>query len=215
MKSSGFLQNAVKHLFIEEATSAEAEAIFTACSHVTNLFDNGTYASNVRALLTLQYIRRFAVVIWVFAKRYTIDNTPSVFRNITHLELLGTWWGHTDLNDVCVRLGLIPNLTHIAFNFAPPHELLYTTLRADTRLLCIVFLSLDTNEVNNTNLLAGDHRFICIDQRMPYRLDWLRGADTNDDYWALADSFIAARRMGKIDRKFKHSPSLFPALNLL
>jgi hypothetical protein len=38
-------------------------------------------------------------------------------------------------------------------------------------------------------------------------VDWLRGVDTNDDYWALADSFIAARRMSKVDRKLKHSPS--------
>jgi hypothetical protein len=213
-KPPGFIQNAVKHLFIEEATTSEAEAIFTACNHVTNLFDNGTYAHDVRALLTLQYIQRLALVISTFLERYTIDNTPSVFRNITHLELLGSCWDHTDLNDVCVRLGLIPSLTHVAFNFAPLHEIFYTTLRADMRLLCIVFLSLDTDEVNNTNPLAGDFRFVCIDQRTAYRVDWLRGADTNDDYWALADSFIAARRMAKVERKLKHSPSSFAALNL-
>jgi hypothetical protein len=89
----------------------------------------------------------------------------------------------------------------------------YTTLRADMRLLCIVFLSLDTEDVNNTNPLAGDSRFVCIDQQIPYRVDWLRGADTNDDYWALADSFTA-RRMGKVDRKLKHSASSFATQNL-
>jgi hypothetical protein len=45
-------------------------------------------------------------------------------------------------------------------------------------------------------------------------VDWLRGVDTNDDYWALADSFIAARRMSKVDRKLKHSPSSVATQNL-
>jgi hypothetical protein len=101
------------------------------------------------------------------------------------------------------------------------HSILHRSMKYST-LHCaqtcgfyaLFFLSLDTDEVNNTNPLAGDFRFVCIDQRTAYRVDWLRGADTNDDYWALADSFIAARRMAKVDRKLKHSPSLFAALNL-
>jgi hypothetical protein len=109
---------------------------------------------------------------------------------------------------VC-SLALIPALTHVAFNLAPLPETFYTTLRADTRLQCIVFLSLDTDEVENTYPLAGDARFLCVYQGTPYRVDWLRGADTNDDYWAVPDSFIAARRMGKVDRKSHSSISMY------
>jgi hypothetical protein len=108
------MQNAVKHLFIEEATTVEAEAIVTACNHITTLFNNGTYTLDVGAILTLQHIRRLALIIATFLERYTIDDTPSLFRNITHLELLGLYRGDTALNGVCVRLVLIPALTHVA-----------------------------------------------------------------------------------------------------
>ncbi|KAJ7330267.1 hypothetical protein DFH08DRAFT_940265 [Mycena albidolilacea] len=121
-------RNAVKHLFIEEATTVEAEAIVTACHHITTLFDNGTYTLDVGAILTLQHIRRLALIISTFLERYTSDDTPSLFRNITHLELIGLYLDDTELNGVCVRLALIPAVTHVAFNLAPLPETFYTTL---------------------------------------------------------------------------------------
>ncbi|KAJ7784758.1 hypothetical protein B0H16DRAFT_1682050 [Mycena metata] len=33
-----------------------------------------------------------------------------------------------------------------------------------------------------------------------WKRDWLSGADTGEDFWALADKFLAARRAGKVDR---------------
>ncbi|KAF8172982.1 hypothetical protein K438DRAFT_1940318 [Mycena galopus ATCC 62051] len=38
---------------------------------------------------------------------------------------------------------------------------------------------------------------------MPYYMDWLKGAVTGNNYWVLADAFIAARREGRTDRMFR------------
>ncbi|KAJ7229276.1 hypothetical protein C8J57DRAFT_1252053 [Mycena rebaudengoi] len=74
------------------------QAIVTACNHITTLFNNGTYTLDVGMILTLQHIRRLALIIATFLERYTIDDTPSLFRNITHLELLGLYRDDTALN---------------------------------------------------------------------------------------------------------------------
>ncbi|KAJ7820485.1 hypothetical protein B0H13DRAFT_2682283 [Mycena leptocephala] len=178
---------------VEDAVSLAAVNSFN-----KNMMEDDRIRKVINDILVIsaRWIKQDAIAPEIPAgERYTIDDTPSLFRNITHLELLGL-------------LALIPALTHVAFNLAPLPETFYTTLRADTRLQCIVFLSLDTDEIENTYPLAGDARFLCIYQGTPYCVDWLRGAYTNDDYWAVADSFIAARRMGKVNPTEKVSDSV-------
>ncbi|KAJ7895356.1 hypothetical protein B0H13DRAFT_2338850 [Mycena leptocephala] len=143
-----FLQNAVRNLSIEDATQSEAAAI---------LMPHSLPLSNVPLLGALQFLRQLAVSIEGFAECCTIDDVPALFPNITHLELLDTYWDPTlDVHGVCARLALIANLTHVAFNFAPLNDVFYSILRADTRLRCIAFFSLHADEMKNTDALADD-----------------------------------------------------------
>jgi hypothetical protein len=91
-------------------------------------------------------------------------------------------------------------LTHIAFNSPPPNNA-YSALCSNTYIQCIVCLGLDTGDLQRVRPLADDGRFVCIEQKIGFREDWLRGTDTRQDYWALAEAFIAARRSGTVDRE--------------
>jgi hypothetical protein len=52
-----------------------------------------------------------------------------------------------------------------------------------------------------------------MEQEEDFRADWLRGANTGNDYWVLAEAFIAAKREGKVGRKLVHfPPSRFPCI---
>ena len=52
------------------------------------------------------------------------------------------------------------------------------------------------------NPLVDDPRFVCLDQPIPFHEGWLRGADTGKNYWEVEDAFLAARRQGKVDRRY-------------
>ncbi|KAJ7673641.1 hypothetical protein DFH06DRAFT_1318784 [Mycena polygramma] len=55
------------------------------------------------------------------------------------------------------------------------------------------------NLTNQSAYFSDDDRFVLVRQTY-WRVDWLRGADGGEEFWALADEFIAARRAGKVDR---------------
>jgi hypothetical protein len=77
-------------------------------------------------------------------------------------------------------------------------------MQANARLQCIVILFMDEfqdNELDLLHPLSEDVRFVCIEQK-DRRLDWLRGAHGDKDYWTRAEEFIASKRAGRIDREF-------------
>ncbi|KAJ7742766.1 hypothetical protein B0H14DRAFT_3167665 [Mycena olivaceomarginata] len=198
-KPPNFFQKAVRHLFLVDGDDSDVDSILKACNHLTDLFayfDPTPYACTLSAL---QHLRRLAIALPPFLERFPLnEDMPSVFGRLTHLELMDT---HLNLNvrDLSKRLPLMPNLTHLALNLFLHDTTLYDTLRLQTTLECIVILVQTPVEMTNTHPLAGDTRFVCIHQSKSYRLDWLCGALTGNDYWALADAFIAARRARKVD----------------
>ncbi|KAF7360069.1 hypothetical protein MVEN_00735000 [Mycena venus] len=82
-------------------------------------------------------------------------------------------------------------ITHIALNIFSNDVQFCATLRSLTTLLCTVVLVLNPIETADIHPLADD--------RFSYRVDSLRGADTSDDYWAVADAFIAVRSAGEVE----------------
>ncbi|KAJ7810712.1 hypothetical protein B0H14DRAFT_3480384 [Mycena olivaceomarginata] len=93
----------------------------------------------------------------------------------------------------------MPNLTHFALNLFLHDTTLYDTMRLQTTLERIVILVQTPVETIDTHPLAGNARFVCIHQSKSYRLDWLCGALSGNDYWVSADAFIAARHPRKVD----------------
>ncbi|KAJ6571221.1 hypothetical protein B0H19DRAFT_1129421 [Mycena capillaripes] len=201
-KPPAFFQNHVRHLFLENAPNREdMEAILTACDHVTHLvFLVRSPSPFLPVLASLQCLQRFTIGIEALFTGWSgVDFAHPVFRNITHLELLETYY--PDVERISPGLLLVPHLTHIAFNIdLPPRgSPLDTQLRADARLMCIIFLARPWI-IGQYIGREVDERVVCIDRRTEYREQWLRSADTGSDYWALAEEFIAAKRIARVDR---------------
>ncbi|KAJ7301551.1 hypothetical protein DFH08DRAFT_827425 [Mycena albidolilacea] len=62
---------------------------------------------------------------------------------------------------------------------------------------CIVCIDLGSDTI--FALVQQEERFLCIEHGLPFIDDWLRGTDSGQHYWDLAETFLAARRAGKID----------------
>ncbi|KAJ6495084.1 hypothetical protein C8R45DRAFT_1094757 [Mycena sanguinolenta] len=70
----------------------------------------------------------------------------------------------------------------------------HATLCAIAQLRCTVFFS--TSNSFEGSPLQADSRFMCIEEEVPYYFDWLQGVVFGENYWSLADAFLAARKAG-------------------
>ncbi|KAJ7831139.1 hypothetical protein B0H14DRAFT_3713999 [Mycena olivaceomarginata] len=203
-KPPQFLQNSVQHLFLEaHLVPLELAAICAECNKVLNLFDCSTFATlDLDILGGLKHLRSLALGLDDFLRCCNIEGTRSLLGKITHLELFDTT-GSERMENLAACFHLMPRLTHLALasiSFGVP---LQTALRDNKNIQWILFLVSDSvvpQEPESPGVLAEDDRFVCVDQGAHWRQDWLRGADTGESYWALADAFIAARRKGTVDR---------------
>ncbi|KAJ6544519.1 hypothetical protein B0H19DRAFT_1267780 [Mycena capillaripes] len=203
-KPPSFFSSAVTHILVdydrERLPESTVNTIIAACPQVTNLFDRSASSVGAGVLEGLQCLHRL-VIDTDEVGNILLNFRAPVLRNVTHLELLDEW-GDPDDPELGTRLSeslrLIPHLSHVAFNTFVNSTAFRAGVGADIRLDCIVFLHTDSIAMDERPLLSDDARFVCV-QQADWRLDWLRGTNGGDDYWALADAFIAARRAGKID----------------
>ncbi|KAJ6563999.1 hypothetical protein B0H19DRAFT_74829 [Mycena capillaripes] len=191
-----FLQHAVKHLFIGVyAEGSAVDRIVVACPHITHLFAPFDPSDHIRALSTLRDVQYLtAHVALILTESGALHSS---FQKVTHLELFLFADSGVSCDGLCGCLELMPNLTHIAFNLPLQKIISHTALQANVQLQCIIFLRAKT--AMEEGPLLSDSRFLCFEQKMDWCLDWLRGARTGDDYWVLADEFLAARRAKKVD----------------
>ncbi|KAF7369641.1 hypothetical protein MVEN_00295100 [Mycena venus] len=195
-ESGSFFESSVHHIFVDldqEQKISILDTILAASPRVTNLFilDDLT-PQQLPSLGRLDGFLCFTIDLSPLFAPTAIDFGASLFRNLTHLELLD---GSHDLpSDITV----IPKLTHIAFNISSGIASLHARIQPNTQLRCIVFLQ-TTQPLAETSPVSDDVRFLCIRQTN-FRVDWLRGATTGVDYWTLADAFIAAKQAGRVDR---------------
>ncbi|KAJ7925540.1 hypothetical protein B0H13DRAFT_1974658 [Mycena leptocephala] len=183
-----FLQQSVKHLFLDESVfELEADTVQTVlsvCTRVVNLFVSCLSSTQALDLLAgFQCLRRLTIDVSDFMSVCAIDGT-AFLHTLTHLQLHNT--------TSC--------LTHVAFDSQLPHGGFYTALCSRARFQCIVCLNLEAYEIEAVAPLAeDDDRFVCIEQNIPFREDWLRETDGGQDFWAVAEAFIAAKRAGNVD----------------
>ncbi|KAF7367988.1 hypothetical protein MSAN_00864500 [Mycena sanguinolenta] len=188
----------VRHFFLDDANAEETmlERWLLACTGVTNLYAWVTYTPgrlpSISGFTNVQYL-----TMDVRALCRTAIPLP-LFLTVTHLELLAFTDERESVDRVCRNILLIPRLTHIALNLRLHSALSHVALCANTQLRCIVFLS--PRAPLGESPLIHDNRFVCIEEDVPYYDDWLNGAVFGEDYWALADAFLAARRAGTINR---------------
>ncbi|KAJ6589684.1 hypothetical protein B0H19DRAFT_1249211 [Mycena capillaripes] len=199
-KPASFFESSVAYIFLDIELMAEPSArviILAACPRVKNVFLLDTCDPQyLHALGRLQSLTHLTMEIKPLFTPDGIDFTAPLFRNLTHLEFPDDC---DELpSDIGSGLALIPNLTHVSFNFnwdvAALHAL-HARIRTNGRLRCIVFFGLHGMAAQ----LPEDTRFVYI-SHSTFRFNWLRGAATGDDYWARAETFIAAKQAGKANR---------------
>ncbi|KAJ7809902.1 hypothetical protein B0H14DRAFT_3880799, partial [Mycena olivaceomarginata] len=191
----------VKYLLVGVVGTSVAEGWLNACRGVTNLFfqANSTSGRVLRALGSLHEVQYLTIDVLTIS--CADDTLRPLFLNVTHLEPLELYdTSSAEADRMCANLALIPHLTHVAFNLNLQSWALHAGLPADLRLQCIVFLVPELYELDDSNPLLADSRFVCIHQALDYDFDWLSGAVTGDDYWVLADAFLATRRAGTVWR---------------
>ncbi|KAJ7803456.1 hypothetical protein B0H14DRAFT_2888034 [Mycena olivaceomarginata] len=129
-----------------------------------------------------------------------LASSLSCLGSITHLELLGTG-NNPSTGDLTAHLPLMPRLTHLSFDAVLRDWLLQTGLLATSNILILASAEELSQGIHHLDpFLRDDRRFLCLDQQTDWREDRLRGVATGEDYWTLADAFIAARREGRVDR---------------
>ncbi|KAJ7164272.1 hypothetical protein C8R46DRAFT_1099161 [Mycena filopes] len=174
-KSPSFLSHAIRNLNLDHAVEPpELAAILDACTGLRNLVVNVSPGSALLALTRLEHLCRLEIVAEVLLQ---LDATKPVFPSLTHLELSASHNGERpDLHvaETYAALHLLPHLTHLALGMHPTAD---------------------------AALFTDDIRFVQVIYDIDYRLEWVRGADTGDDYWKVANAFIAAKRAGKIDSR--------------
>ncbi|KAJ6474905.1 hypothetical protein C8R45DRAFT_1010850, partial [Mycena sanguinolenta] len=191
----------VRHLFIHRTVDdALIKNWLLACTGITNLFAqfHGTpeVLLSLSGFANLRYLTiEDRAFLTVHDSSVTIVSSPC-FPALTHLALWGSVTG--TLDHFYLSIPLMPQLTHLALYPRSASRVSHPVLCANTQLRCIVFIS-PAGSLNGSPLVDDD-RFVCIDEfAVEYYVDWLRGAVFGEDYWSLADTFLAARRAGKID----------------
>ncbi|KAJ7233672.1 hypothetical protein C8J57DRAFT_1146022 [Mycena rebaudengoi] len=208
-KPRGFLQQSVKHLFLDESVfELEAETVqivLSVCTRVVNLFVSCFSSTQALDLLAgFQCLRRLAIDVSDFMSVCAIEGT-AFLHTFTHLQLHNTisyfqYTGDPDLPKLTEHVRGLSRLTHVAFDSELRHGGFYTALCSRARIQCIVCLNLEAYEIEAVAPLAeDDDRFVCINQNTPFREDWLRETNGGQDFWAVAEAFIAAKRAGKVD----------------
>ncbi|KAF7357101.1 hypothetical protein MSAN_01304200 [Mycena sanguinolenta] len=196
-QTSTHLLQHVKHLMFDDDGLRQTETTLAswvpACTGIINLYAQINCAPAILpSLIGFTNIRYLTIDVNALCG---LAVPFPLFTTVTHLELLA--FETTGLAHVCENISSIPQLTHVALNPRLDLRLSHAALCANKRLECIVFLSSQAS-LDGSPLLEDD-RFVCIKEGR-YELDWLNGAVFGDDYWALADAFLAARRAGTIDR---------------
>ncbi|KAJ6474854.1 hypothetical protein C8R45DRAFT_873941 [Mycena sanguinolenta] len=200
-KPPHFFESCVTHiLFGGDAALhniSDLETILTACPRVVNVwFFFPGFAHRTRDSFNhLERLRHLAIEVMPLFEPHPIDFTAPMFRNVTHLHLSDS--GRKLPADIDARLVLAPALTHISCNCRKGVAALHARIRTAVALRCIVVFTF-AEWVESPN--PPDTRFVCIEAtQMGSRANWLQAAATGDDYWALADAFIAAKHAGRVD----------------
>ncbi|KAF7364321.1 hypothetical protein MSAN_01092200 [Mycena sanguinolenta] len=197
------LLHAVEYFFLgDPPTSSESSIVddfLSACPRITHLFSSGSLVihSTLEAVASLHCLHRLTLDSTKISQSLTSFAHP-LFRNVTHLELLDID-SITDIdNSQYASLALVPNLTHISFNYTPLFCEVYPLLANIAQLQCIVLLSmLFRRQQSMPDPRPLDDRFVHIGQT-DFFIEWLNSAHGRRDYWGIAEALISARRSGRV-----------------
>ncbi|KAJ7826818.1 hypothetical protein B0H14DRAFT_2816666 [Mycena olivaceomarginata] len=185
-KPPSFFGSSVTHFYIDmDIPTSTLDAILGACLGIDNLvFAPGTYNAHYQGYLgRLRCLRRLATFLRsLFQGPDAFDFTVPLFCNITHLEI---WDNYTAIQaDICTGLPRCrsPCCARICWQTCAYAQLFFLSGIDRTR-----------------HLWKWTTPGSCVSCGTVYFTDWFHGATSGLDFWALADTFIAARRVGKVN----------------
>ncbi|KAJ7779700.1 hypothetical protein B0H16DRAFT_1878388 [Mycena metata] len=207
-------ETSVECLFLDRTPTQHprhvvVNAILSTCPGITTLLAGFPLKGiSLDILKSLRCLRRLSIHIEaLFASRMNntiasgvleIDFLHPAFRNVTHLELLDDSYDTETQYSLYAKISHMPCLTHVAFNDVALCCDTEPLFQMHAQLRCLVFLG---TQIEQEQIPPWPHsdRFVHI-RRADYVADWFRGAQTGEDYWALAEEFIAAKRAGRVAR---------------
>jgi hypothetical protein len=204
-KGVPFFRSSVTHIFFEHWLVPPLKTVLEGCPLVKTLYFAPPHhdPEYLPILNRLECLHRLTLDDALFGDD-PLDFSQPLFRNLTHLEISDYYDDDMGANiGEGLGMGMVPHLTHLAFNTTEVDAGMHPQIRAHSRLKCIVFLI--SHSTARRTLLpdrhpdSDDDRFVLIQQRN-IRRGWFRGAAGRRDYWELAEEFLAARRAGTIAR---------------
>ncbi|KAJ6487067.1 hypothetical protein DFH09DRAFT_1106022 [Mycena vulgaris] len=185
---ASFFGRAVRHFYLAaNVLESEAQTILSACSGITNLCAPTHLTAHHEYLGDLP-LRRMTLTL-----QSPISFTHSMFRHVTHLEVLeprGGFEGQGPIDGTgWATLPLMPHLAPLAFSSVKlaaslPH----------------ILLTLDTTQAVDICAVwsPDDVRFVTMREVPSLPADWKHVAETGHDFWVRAEELGAAKRAAKV-----------------
>jgi hypothetical protein len=211
-KRASFFKTSVRHLIIDDMDNTveptSLSKIASACSGVKDIFLNISLSPMLPLLTSLSSLTRLGASLHPFFGSLPIDFTHPLFAHITHLEI----FDYSETAQIAEGLSVIPNLTHCAFDDEVFLDKTQHILQTCSKLQYLIFVIVSVEELgmleesdgknDQCTALAEDTRFV-VAVRSRFREDWRSGAQTGRDFWARAETFVALKREGKLNRKLR------------
>ncbi|KAJ7776169.1 hypothetical protein B0H16DRAFT_1879574 [Mycena metata] len=200
-KPSTFLQLAVHHLSITPVQ--EAPKILLNCSSVHNLFLGGVVTPDILDILDRMRVRKMSITLPLPLLRWPEQAlTRPAFRHVTHLDMYQEENEHSSWVDWS-SLASLPALTHLCLSETMASDILHEVLAECPRLVIMVTAWWNDGVEDVTSFAET---FTNTDPRVvlmavpSYSEDWKIGAEGGDDFWARADTFVARKRRGEVEK---------------
>ncbi|KAJ7429274.1 hypothetical protein B0H11DRAFT_2147084 [Mycena galericulata] len=204
-KSPAFLQNSVRHLFLDYTSTWSPEQAADAlklCSGVINFAVIGRFSNpTLLPILADMHVQRLAVCLQnLFGGYPHIDLRHQLFTSITHIDIFDCV---TDVGEsyICSHIPALPALTHLCLNEAPwsvVEKMLTDCAKLEVLVLLWpstssskAFEWMDESPFRDVRLVAALYK--------DYWEDWENGARGHGNFWSAADTLVACKRRGEID----------------
>jgi hypothetical protein len=203
-KPPAFFPRAVRHLAFpfRVASSGEtrspAEIILGVCTGIENLSMLDIPEALIPLVRSLPLKHLYAECGPLLSTLRTLPPTHTFFSRLTHLEVNSDSDDEVDLDNTCVALIALPQLTHLSFGHSGFIPIYSRLLVSCPSLRVLVYLGDPLSFEKRAEELARDVRFVVMFCKY-YLEDWYMGIQRGADYWCRAERFIAKRRANEID----------------
>lgn len=202
-KPVSFFHHHVKHLFIQDNSGADEEALLDALSACQGIQSLVLHFRKIPPSISpsLAAVRPQKLTVHLKSLSDCIDLCRPMFTLVTHLTVSDGSNFDSAVKGWAPFLAQLPSLTHLAFHHNT-QKVLEELLASCKKLEVMVFLHHipDAQPIYVSLKRVEDPRFVFMPLPAADRVDdWVRGTRGGTDFWAQADAFIAKKWRGEIE----------------